>query len=336
MTAGEIYFLQERHPRTGMITDYCKIGIVRDAENRTSESRAKEHQTGNPRLLEVAEIVKSEIVEAVETTLHNLHAPWRLSGEWFFLSPAQRAAAVAEARRLAREATVAAADMRIARDLRSTASVGDTVPASDEALEVLARLTVQRARLRDIGAVIKSAHTVLRPYIDAQGGTSRLGSIIVRRGADQFDEASFKASHSDLYRRYLITENKTSGVFRTAGADWDGSFADATALAKELDGLREAPEDERAEAAHDAYLRSIAVETVAEWEIAALEARLKVLCGTAPGIVGVCTWNRAEKESSRLDKSALKKEHADVYETFTTRKGDTSVLVLAKDRGFRH
>ena len=50
--AGEIYFIGEKDLRTKELTQYFKVGIVREnPENadRESTQRLLEHQTGNPR-----------------------------------------------------------------------------------------------------------------------------------------------------------------------------------------------------------------------------------------------------------------------------------------------
>ena len=112
MTPGEVYLVEEIDPRTGEATDYCKIGIVRERDGRDSSNRASEHQTGNPRKLVVAQTVKTEIVEAVETTLHQLHSPQRISGEWFFMTKPERERAMDVARALAAQAASGAEAMK--------------------------------------------------------------------------------------------------------------------------------------------------------------------------------------------------------------------------------
>ena len=63
LTGGEIYFLGERDLKSGKDTGFVKIGLVREKDARDTESRLKEHQTGNPRLLHVVKVVKTPVVE---------------------------------------------------------------------------------------------------------------------------------------------------------------------------------------------------------------------------------------------------------------------------------
>ena len=66
---GEIYFVTE-HDGAGH-TEFVKIGLVGDAEGRSSLGRMKEHQTGNPRPLKLLDVVKTVFVTTVESRLHS-------------------------------------------------------------------------------------------------------------------------------------------------------------------------------------------------------------------------------------------------------------------------
>jgi hypothetical protein len=77
-SAGEIYFIGEKDLRTKELTQYFKVGIVRENEenaDRDSTQRLLEHQTGNPRELYIESVVKTDLVELVETLLHKKFAP---------------------------------------------------------------------------------------------------------------------------------------------------------------------------------------------------------------------------------------------------------------------
>ena len=69
-TPGQLYFINEQDTQTGVRSNYYKIGIVRDADDRDSKNRLLEHQTGNPRELCIVETLNMPAVEAVETNLH--------------------------------------------------------------------------------------------------------------------------------------------------------------------------------------------------------------------------------------------------------------------------
>jgi len=81
MTPGELYINRDRDFKTGEWGPYVKIGIVR--EDRDSENRASEHQTGNPREVVLLHTFLSPMVDRLETLLHNIFSTRRVSGEWF-------------------------------------------------------------------------------------------------------------------------------------------------------------------------------------------------------------------------------------------------------------
>ena len=105
LTAGEIYFIRETDKLTKRESSYIKIGLIREGEDRTSEDRALEHQTGNPRELHVFEKVQTHAVSEVENILHHFYANSRVSGEWFNLTPDLLTEAIDKARELAATAT---------------------------------------------------------------------------------------------------------------------------------------------------------------------------------------------------------------------------------------
>ena len=104
---------------------------------------------------------------------------------------------------------------------------------------------------------------------------------------------------------------------------------------RRLEALEE-PEETRYTKLHGLYLEALSLEAVENWAEDAASARLKVLCGTAPGIDGLCTWVRDGKEKVSLDKAAFKAAHPDVYAQYSSAAPGTEALVIAKDRGFRH
>ncbi len=101
LTPGQLYFINEQDIQTGARSNYYKIGIVRDADDRDSKNRLLEHQTGNPRKLCIVETLNMPAVEAVETNLHYLFASKRVMGEWMSFTGDELKGAIAKAKELA-------------------------------------------------------------------------------------------------------------------------------------------------------------------------------------------------------------------------------------------
>ena len=97
ITPGELYFVGEEDLINGTLTPLVKIGHVREKEDRTSEERAREHQTGNPRHLRVLHAQPSPAVREIEKVLHAEFAPRRIGGEWFHLPGADLEMAIERA-----------------------------------------------------------------------------------------------------------------------------------------------------------------------------------------------------------------------------------------------
>jgi len=337
MTPGEVYLVEEIDPRTGEATDYCKIGIVRERDGRDSSNRASEHQTGNPRKLVVAQTVKTEIVEAVETTLHQLHSPQRISGEWFFMTKPERERAMDVARALAAEAAPGAGAMKKALELNDTPSAGETIDATAEARSAFDRAMALAARLGRIDSVINRAQEILHTDIKEEGGETRFGKVQERKGREVFDEEAFKKAHTDLHDRFTTQKTKVTGSFRWAKSSVEDDSADISLLdQRAVDAEANSDAGLRNTEMHAVYLDCLSLRALDAWHFDIIKAEVQVLCGTAPGITGVCTWNRIAKTKSSLDKVGLRKEHPDIYVEFVSQAEGTTATVIARDKGFQH
>ena len=339
LAGGELYFVGEKDPMTNEDTQFVKIGIVRDNDARTTDYRVKEHQTGNPRLLHAVSIIQTPIVERVETTMHGKFAPMRLSGEWFAFTLAERATAIAAAKELAVAARAHEKDMVTAAEVKNVQSVGEVVAPSDELLSIHQQLVGLRAQVKECkalaGSVVKALEDASKRGVDL----GRLLSIQDKKGAERFNEESFKESHPDLWSQFLKNETKVGGTFRLT--DSVKTRPDPYLLYPELTDLKAriessfAVSDSDISQLHAVYLQVLTVQSPAEWEVMLLEDQIKSECGTAPGIAGVCDWAREETTKESFDKTAMKASHPDLYAEFITVGASTTAVVPARDRGFQ-
>jgi hypothetical protein len=97
LKSGELYFITELAMLTGKPKGYYKIGLVKDSRRGDSLTRLEEHQTGNPRWLELPEVVTAPAIEVLETVMHARFATERIRGELSKFSTAQLKSAVATA-----------------------------------------------------------------------------------------------------------------------------------------------------------------------------------------------------------------------------------------------
>lgn len=338
LTPGEIYVIVELDPRTRLETEYCKIGIVREKDERDSHTRAKEHQTGNPRELKVSAQVRTKMVEAVETTLHRLYAPQRLSGEWFFMTAAERETMLHVARDLSCQAETVAADAAKADELRRVPSSGDAINPTEEAMAVYKRLVRARFRSDCINELTGRINELLTADIREKGGKTKTGALQKRKGREVFDEKGFMERYPELWEAFTESKTEVSSPRFTPEKSTHGTVdEDVLELRQELDATErlESMESKVAEA-HLILLKCTSAQAMSLWEIDAAENRLKVLCGTAPGIVGVCKWKREAKTKTTVDKAALKAAHPEQYAEFVSQADDVIATVIEKTHGFQH
>jgi predicted phage-related endonuclease len=67
---------------------------------------------------------------------------------------------------------------------------------------------------------------------------------------------------------------------------------------------------------HQLHLQLLRFTAQAKWDQEISEANLKALCGESDGIGELLTWRRKQSTSSKLDETALKSQHPDIYDSF--------------------
>lgn len=342
LAGGELYFIGEKDPRTQQDTGFVKVGIVRDKENRNSGDRAKEHQTGNPRLLHVVSAITTPIVERVETTLHGMFATLRLSGEWFFFTPEQQAAAIAAAVQLGNEAKAAEAVLARAEELKKIISDAQVIAATSELTEANATIVALRSQLKAATALQKSIGTCFEAAAARGVDLGRFFTSQEKKATDRFSETDFKAKYPDLWEQYQAMTPSFSGSFLVT--DPKATRPDPFVLNPQLAALVAQGEqyiallndtDAGAEELHQVYLESLSIAAPIEWQIMVAEDAVKSAIGTASEVDGLFKWNRTMTEKQSLNKDALKAAEPAKFAEFVVQVQSKAAVVVAKDRGFQ-
>lgn len=341
LKAGELYFLGELDHRTQQQTPFVKIGIVRESDARDTAKRLKEHQTGNPRqILELA-VIATPNVERVETTMHGLYAPFGVGGEWFERSGSDLAATIRHAEELVVTMRGAEASLREAERLATLASSGELLTPDSTILDIHRRLLECRvvdAAISSAGRAVKSALAEAH----ARGlAVDRFVTVQTKQPADAFDEDAFEQAHPEVFAQFLgekqrmsqrfnPTNNKSLDLSLDRLAPHVASLVDdvAAAAAHAADAI------EQAAALHAQYLHVLVEQAKVALELELLTATLKESCGEAPGIAGVCSWKRELKTEVKLDETALKRDHPELYARYLTPKAPTTAIVVARNRGY--
>ena len=345
--SGEIYFIGEKDLRTKELTQYFKVGIVRENEDnadRDSTQRLLEHQTGNPRELYIDSVVKTELVELVETLLHKKFAPLGVRGEWMLLNSDELAMVKSEADFLASEAMEIISDIQKAEKLAKTKSNEDVIPATDELKQLNEIYLESNAKLKaceDMFDVIKEIFAEALDDEDEEEEVEAFVQVQERKGKSTFDEDSFKVKYLDIYSKFTITKSTVKGTPSYAGSrtfkkefkDFDPRFATIVESFEPLVAKIEAGKDKK-ESLHGLSLEPGRVSAEALWDKMKSESKIKVACGTHAGIDGVFKWVRTEKVTESLDKKALKEAHPKLVAEFTTAGETIKAVIVDPKKGY--
>ena len=345
--AGEIYFIGEKDLRTKEVTPYFKVGIVREnPENadRDSTQRLLEHQTGNPRELYIESVVKTELVELVETLLHKKFAPLGVRGEWMLLTASELADVQKEAQSLAKEAAEIISDLEKAEKLAKEVSDDELMPATDE-LKALNEIYLEsNAKLKSCDQMQDMIKEILADALEDEDEEEEVEAFVQvqdRKGKSVFDEDAFKSAHGSLYSKFIITKSTVKGTATFAGSrafkrefkEFDPAFA---TIVDGFDPLVEKIKagKEKKEVLHGFSLELRRVNAEALWEKMKAENKIKVACGTHAGIDGVFKWARTEKLTESLDRKALKEAHPDLVAEFTTAGEAVKAVIVDPKKGY--
>jgi hypothetical protein len=351
---GELYFIRENDVRTGELTPYVKIGIVRDksGDERTSEDRALEHQTGNPRKLFVESIIKTPSVTEIENIIHNLYAEERIYGEWFDFTAEQFESAKKMASDLVQMAIENQDKFETADSLSSTASKDETIKPKPEIIEWHSKLLAAEVRVKEcvaLQAEIKDAFKTiiaapvgagtqkekqeeLAPYVKVQEKKAKL----------EFDLDAFKEARPELYAEFTkVVRTAPKGSFtitRPKNLVFELSKIDIALFEYSKEVKDELVQYQSGkvtkEELHTASLKLLGFEAKASWDKEIAQANLKSYCQDYAGIEGLCKWKRESKETSTFDKAALIEAHPKIAGKFMTEVGVAPAIIMQKKRAY--
>jgi len=342
--SGEIYFIGEKDLRTKEITSYYKVGIVREnSENtdRNATQRLLEHQTGNPRELYIESVVKSDLVELVETLIHKNFAPLGVRGEWMLLNASQLIEVQKHAELLAAEAKEITADLQTAEELAKVLSDEELILATPELLVLNETYLESNAKLKACDEMFDAIKDIFAKALEDKDEEVGAFAQIQERQKLVFDEDAFKNAHSAVYSKFVITKSTVKGTPSFSGSrgfkkdfkDYDPAFATM------VDGFATIVEriesgKEKKEYLHGFSLELRRINAEALWSKMKAESKIKVACGTHAGIDGVIKWVRTEKVTESLDKKALKQAHPELVAEFTTAGDVVKAVIVDPKKGY--
>jgi hypothetical protein len=356
LTPGEIYFIRELDVHTGKETQFVKIGLVREkkGEERASEDRALEHQTGNPRKLFVESVIHTPAVSEIENILHHLHADDRVYGEWFEFTEEKFALVKQSAQDLADTASTNHEKFKIAASLGGKQSTKELLKPSEEASNWHKKLLSAESRKKECSALqqeIKNAFIseLLQPknyqeQIEKQEKLSPFVNMQEVKLRPKFDLKAFALSRPELYEefsRVKMTEPKGSFLItRPKNLDLSLSTIDS-GLFQYAEFARTTLADYKTGKSTEMDLHTVTLklrgfEAKADWDKEIALVNLKVLCKENAGIEGICKWTRQPKEEKFFDEDAFLQAHPRIAAQYMVDGGDRRSVVVEKRRAYPH
>lgn len=354
LTPGEIYFIREIDIRKGHLTPYVKIGIVREkaGEERTSEDRALEHQTGNPRKLVVDSIIKTPAVSEIENILHNLHAEERIYGEWFDLTEKQLDSVKNVAKELVQVAVNNEEKFVLAELLAGTASKPEMVKPTKEIIEWHSKLLMAEIRIKECDGLQAQIKNIFKGILtepdqtttqkERQDALEPFMKVQQKKIKMEFNVDAFAFERPELYREFTrVTVTAPKGSFTitrpknyiTSLDEIDPDLHQFSIKAREFLSKFESKKATQ-EDLHIISLKLLGFGAKASWDKEIAQINLKVFCQDFSGIEGLCKWNRQSKEIAKFDKDSFIKSHPKIGKKYMAEVRQSASLIVERKRTY--
>ena len=342
---GEIYLTGEKNRFTKQFSGHIKIGIAQ--ENQTSEDRSKKHQTGNSHEIIILSKIK-EVADALvlEQKLHAYLSMRRLYGEWFVIAEDELPLIEAYGIILKEQVRVSVELLKNSKRLGEIKDNGLTRQATDEEINLLKKLTIQKERLIISSNICKFCKAELIKLAGLGSGIEDVLSITTKSGGKSFDREQFMKDHPALYEECMVV--KPEG--------WESKFtaqvrANLKSLSPELVALiKEIPADIHADRKkskkldrneittqlHYQYLKHNREKELAEYEINRLELELKQKMGDYLSVEGVSSWKRGETPAKKeFSSTVLQTKYPDLFAKYQVQKPDVWETEIEKYRPYQ-
>ncbi|MEB3165699.1 MAG: hypothetical protein VKO65_03420 [Cyanobacteriota bacterium] len=299
-TPGTLYFITEQDPFGEPSGSYVKIGLVRENDTgRSSLDRLLEHQTGNPRILVVAEsLTTTAPISELEASVHQQLARHRVSGEWFRAGGEGIRPYVQVAETIRQELEHLHTHASELEALVATEDTGEELLPDSEAKDM-------HHEIRGVVRAIKEREQLLNRLaleLQSLGGTQTtdvegIGGHHYTKAGHRFDSSGFAKAYPDLLAELGSSRIQARFSLRQVpklppSDDIEPlkqlCAAQTMAGAEPLKLARSA----RAEALHADWIQLYSDLQPLKQKLNLLEARMKLLCGPAAAIKGICSWKR--------------------------------------------
>ena len=341
LALGELYFIGETDLLTKKETAYVKIGLVREVNDRTSQSRATEHQTGNPRQLHVAKVVKAHAISEVENIVHKLYAPHRISGEWFHFTPSELKAAISTAEALAEEIGSNIVHFRQAEKWKVELSTEKILKPTPAILKTYDQYQEAQVRITRCSEIIKQVKDLFREAIANKEDVSHMAIWRIKAPQLSFDQGQLQEQFPKLFEEFCETSESLDGRFSVTKSKGPQSPLDRIDrpffnFGLEIESMIEKAKKNKfkKEDLFQQYLRLLGFKARAELDQDIAGTKIKVGCKRAAGIKGICKWPRVMKSWQSFDEESFIAAHPKIAKKFMVTVQPAPAFILGQKHAF--
>lgn len=349
LTQGNLYFIRDVDYITGEVGKYVKIGIV--TNDRTTEDRIKNHQTGNPRgIYPVDEVTEVPFVERLETHLHYEYNEHWITGEWFLINDKEVKAIVARAESLKAEQIKEKPMIeRVLLKLDKSISNGQLKKASKQSLALEQQIIQLKGEINVLKAKIDLSKHAFHSLLGFNGSIEGILRIKYAPGKFDFNKKAFEAAHPSLFKKYTLprpdafkhTLNfSNSSAYSLATVDptlhsAHKAMPASTYVSVQLSG--KVSRTKKMEQLHADHLKLFKALKLKEYAVEQLEYELKAMIGLFDGIDGICTWKRYfSTQTPEFNEAEFKKDHPKLHASFlTTPPKEVFTMDIEKGRPYK-
>ena len=349
LTPGNLYFIRDIDYLTGEIGKYVKIGIV--TNDRKTEDRLKDHQTGNPRgIYPVAEVTNVPFVERLETQLHYEHNEKWIAGEWFLLDDKEVKAVVKRAEALkTQQLSEKPLLEEVLLKIQKKTSNGKIKKADKKVLDIEKNIIQLKGELNVLKAKIEISKYEFYTLLGANGTIDGVLRIKYSPSTLKFDEKALQVTHPALYNKFILpredvfkhtfnftnSANYSLGNVNPAIHAAQAALGTTTYTQAQLKGLQK--RTKKIEKLHVDHLLLLKEMKWREYAIEITEYHLQKLVGTYDGIDGICTWRRYyAPQTNSFNVAAFKEKHPKLYESFVTKpSNEVFAMDVEKSRAYK-
>ena len=337
LTSGELYFIREQDFLTQELSQYVKIGLIKDNGDRSSVDRLIEHQTANPRKLILFKVLATPAIIEVEKTMHGLMAPYRVSGEWFHLSENELEKAITTAKSLVDEVTQNLDVLKKAEEL-------DSALSDDTVLEPTSKTITNFEKYHRANAIVSNYENLKKKFdqllLIAIDSGENIGNIASKqsRSTSKFDEERLKSDLPEIYAEFLVDKQTPSKKFLPAKSQEILEISEISPeffeLTRQFNALLDSGAVTHANSSefHVVYRLMTVHYYRSLLDIEISEANIKTECGFSREINGICKWKREIKHSQHFDKVKFAENYPELEAKYTTSNEISAMNVNRKNR----